>query len=105
MSDSFILGFVGHAHPDQVETAAEFEDEVLPLLTNHGARLIYRGRRSAGQDGTLPLELHLIWFPTRSALDFYLTDPRRNALLERYGEVFTSKIVVELDTVESAPWP
>jgi hypothetical protein len=76
---------------------------VLALLPDHGARLVYRGRRAAGQDPALPAEVHLIWFPSRAAFDAYLADERRQALLAGHGEVFTEKVVVELDEVPRNP--
>ena len=51
------------------------------------------------EDPALPLEVHLIRFPSRRAYDAFLADDRRQALLTRHGEVFTTKVVVELDTV------
>ena len=72
---------------------------MLPLLADHGARVVYRGRRIAGQDAALPFEVHLLWFPNRPAFDAYLADDRRVALLARFGEVFTAKQVVELETI------
>jgi uncharacterized protein (DUF1330 family) len=97
----FTLVFVGYAaaEPGLGERASAFEDAVLPLLSDHGAELVYRGRRAAGQDGALPLEVHLIRFPHRRALEAYMSDDRRVALLEEFGEVFTAKQVVEMDTV------
>ncbi len=70
---------------------------MLPLLADHGARIVYRGRRAAGQDAALPVEIHLLWFPDQDAYEAYLADPRRAALLERFGDVFASKQAVELD--------
>lgn len=93
------IAFIGHAPPERVEAASAFEDDVLPLLADHGAELLYRGRRADGQDPSLPAEVHLIRFPSRSAYDAYLVDDRRAALLRQHGEVFTSKRVVELDTL------
>jgi uncharacterized protein (DUF1330 family) len=95
----FTLAFVGHADPEAGERASAYEDRVLPLLAEHGARLLYRGKRVAGQDPSLPLEVHLIRFPHRRALDAYLADPRRQTLIEEFGEVFTDKQVVELDPI------
>jgi len=69
----------------------------LPLHAAHGARVISRVRRTPDQDPTLPFEVHLTWFPNRAAFDAYLADPRRVELLERFGEVFTSKQVVEVE--------
>jgi hypothetical protein len=99
MDEPFTIAFIGRADPSLVDAAAAFEDDVLALLPDHGARLVYRGRRSAGQDPSLPAEVHLIWFPSRTAFDAYLADDRRRVLLERHGEVFTEKLVVELDEV------
>jgi hypothetical protein len=40
-----------------------------------------------------------LWFPDRAAFDAYLADDRRTELLARFGEVFTSKQVVEMETI------
>jgi hypothetical protein len=96
----FTLVFVGYADRAHEESAAAFEDAVLPLLADHGAELVYRGRRAAGQDEALPLEVHLIRFPNRRALESYMSDERRAALLDEFGEVFTAKQAVEMDTVK-----
>lgn len=104
-ADPITLVFVGHAPSAQAGRAAEYEDAVLALLADHGARLAYRGRRRNDQDPTLPFEVHLLWFPDRAAFDAYLTDDRRVELLHRFGEVFTSKIVVEMDTISVDPLP
>ena len=95
----FTIAFIGHADPAGAERASAYEDEVLVLLEDHGARLLYRGRRADGQDAALPLEVHLIRFPHRAAFDAYLADDRRLALRARYGEVFSTTQVVELETV------
>jgi len=93
------LAFVGHTPPGLADRAAAYEDAVLPLLADHGARLLYRGRRKEGQDATLPFEVHVLWFPNRAAFDAYLVDDRRAELLRRLGEVFRSKQVVEMETI------
>jgi uncharacterized damage-inducible protein DinB len=95
----FTLVFVGYTDAAREERAAAYEDAVLPLLADHGAELVYRGQRVAGQDSALPLEVHLTRFPHRRALAAYMADDRRAALLEEFGEVFTTKQVVEMDTV------
>ena len=95
----FTLAFVGYTTEDRADQAAAFEDAVLPLLADHGARVLYRGRRRSGQDAALPFEVHLLWFPSRDAFAAYLADDRRRALLDRFGEVFTAKQVVELDPI------
>ena len=95
----FTLAFVGYTTDALAGQAAAFEDAVLPLLADHGARVLYRGRRVNGQDAGLPFEIHLLWFPNRSAFAAYLADERRVALLTQFGEVFTVKQVVELDPI------
>jgi uncharacterized protein (DUF1330 family) len=95
----FTLAFIGHADAADAERASAYEDEVLVLLDDHGARLLYRGRRAAGQDAALPLEVHLIWFPHHAAFDAYMSDARRLALKERYGDVFSTTEVVVLETL------
>ena len=99
------LAFVGHTTPELADRAAAYEDAVLALLADHGARIVYRGRRRAGQDSTLPFEVHLLWFPSRTAFDAYLADDRRHELLRRFGEVFTSKQVVEVDAISGETTP
>jgi uncharacterized protein (DUF1330 family) len=94
------LAFVGYATATLADRASAFEDEVLQLLGDHGARLLFRGRRLAEQDESLPLEVHLIFFPDRTALQAYLADDRRQSLLAKYGEVFTRKCTVEVETIE-----
>jgi hypothetical protein len=93
----FTLAFIGHADPSMAAAASAYEDAVLALLPDHGAQVLYRGVRAAGQGEALPVEVHLLWFPSREAFDAYLADPRRAALMEEHGEVFTEKTVVELD--------
>jgi uncharacterized protein (DUF1330 family) len=95
----FTLAFVGYATADAADRASAYEDRVLPLLAEHGARLLYRGTRVSGQDPALPLEVHLTWFPDRRALDAYMADERRTALIDEFGEPFTTKQVVEVEAV------
>ncbi|MEQ1787096.1 MAG: DUF1330 domain-containing protein [Acidimicrobiales bacterium] len=99
MESPVTIAFVGHAGEATAAAATAYEDAVLPLLSDHGAELLFRGRRVAGQAESLPLEVHVIRFPSRTAYDAFLDDPHRRALLDAHGEVFTSKVVVELDPV------
>ena len=94
------LAFVGYTTSADAERAAAYEDAVLPLLAEHGARVLHRGRRRADQHESLPFEVHVLWFPDRAAFDAYLADDRRAALLAQFGETFTRKEVVELDVIE-----
>lgn len=91
------IAFVGHAEPHLAAAASAYEDDVLPLLSDHGAELLFRGQRRDGEGPELPVEVHVIRFPSRAAYDAYLVDDLRLALLEQHGEVFASKVVVEVD--------
>jgi hypothetical protein len=98
-STGITLGFYGNAPDDALASVRAFEDDVLSLLGDHGAVLRFRGHRSAGQPEDVPAEFHVIWFPSDDAFNAYLRDPRRSDFLQRHGEVFTSKVVVRLDTI------
>jgi hypothetical protein len=97
--EAFTLAFVGYTTPDLADRAAAYEDAVLPLVAEHGGSVVYRGRRAVGQRTEMPFEVHLLWFPNQTAFHAYIDDPRRTALLTEFGEVFTAKHVVELDTI------
>lgn len=95
------IGFHGFAGAG-AEAVRSFENEVLELLPDHGAKVLFRGHRSAGEPAELPVEFHVLWFPTEDALRQYLADPRRVALLAKHGEVFSAKSVVRLDVLTNA---
>ena len=71
-----------------VAAFAAYEEAVLPLLPEHGARLDLRLCAAGGR-----VELHLLWFPDAQALEAYRADPRRAAA----GDLLTaSGAVTEL---------
>lgn len=69
--------------PGNDDELVAYEDEVLALLGDHGARVVQRVRRvddlldSDGQDG--PLEVQVIELPDEHALEQFMADPRRVA--------------------------
>jgi uncharacterized protein (DUF1330 family) len=65
-------------HPGEEEALTAYEDEVLALLGDHGARVLTRVRRT-DDAGDGPLEVQVIELPGEEALDAYLADPRRLA--------------------------
>ena len=96
-SSGLWIGFVGYCNPTMTHAASAYEDAVLALLPHHGGRVAVRARRHHAQPTSLPAELHVLWFPNRAAFDSFIEDPQRHDLQARFGEVFTDKIVVELD--------
>ena len=77
------------------DALVEYEDRVLALLPDHGARVMHRVR-SDGGDGA-PLEVHVFEFPSDAALDAYMADERRVALsaLRERGIARTQVLRVE----------
>jgi uncharacterized protein (DUF1330 family) len=59
------------ARPGAEEALGAYEDSVLALLPDHGARVVERGS---------PTEVQLLEFPSAAAMDAYMKDPRRTAL-------------------------
>lgn len=73
------------AHPDRVVDLHEYEDAVLALLPEHGARVIERVRGDGSGDH--PVEVQVLRFPDSVSLEAYMTDPRRTALLAERDRV------------------
>lgn len=65
-------------HPDHEVHLVEYEDAVLALLPEHGARLVARAR--AAEPGAAAYETQIIELPSEDALAAYMADPRRAAL-------------------------
>jgi uncharacterized protein (DUF1330 family) len=70
-------------NPGHEETLVSYEDSVLALLPEHGARVVARVRAETSAEGEAgdghPLETQIIELPDQAALDAYLADPRRGA--------------------------
>ena len=66
------------ANPGADAALVDYEDRVLELMADHGARVLQRARTD-GADGA-PLEIQILEYPSRAALDGYLADARRAAL-------------------------
>jgi uncharacterized protein (DUF1330 family) len=66
------------ANPDAEGALSRYEDQVLELMADHGARVLQRVR-SAGLDGA-PTEVQILEYPSEDALEAYVADERRTAL-------------------------
>jgi len=70
-------------NPGQEQTLVSYEDSVLALLPEHGARVVTRVRAETSAEGEAgeghPFETQVIELPDQAALDAYLADPRRAA--------------------------
>ncbi|SFS09244.1 hypothetical protein SAMN04487846_2508 [Microbacterium sp. cf046] len=67
------------ATPDRIAELHAYEDAVLALFPDHGATVLQRAFGDGADDQ--PVEVQLLRFPDRAALDAYMADPRRTALL------------------------
>jgi uncharacterized protein (DUF1330 family) len=56
-----------------IEKFNEYENRVLPLLKEHGAKLEKRLQSNDRLN-----EVHIIWFPTSQSFDNYRNDPKRS---------------------------
>src|SRR5215475_4840638 len=78
MASTVTLCVLLWAAPGRHDDLIAYEDRVLPLVGEHGGRILSRARGS-GENGE-PLEVHLLEFPSSTALDGYMGDERRTAL-------------------------
>jgi hypothetical protein len=67
------------ARPGLSAEASAYEDEVLPLLAEHGGELVQR-LRSSTDDNDRPVEIQTIAFADDAAYAAYMADPRRTEL-------------------------
>jgi hypothetical protein len=115
-------------NPGMESELAAYEDAVLALLPEHGARLVARVRASAEEASsddrppetlpwetlpqetlpweTLPLETQIIELPDEVALESYLSDPRRTGrTAERDAVIAHTRIQRVVLTAEDAASP
>jgi uncharacterized protein (DUF1330 family) len=99
------------AQPGAQAALTAYEDRVLRLVPEHGGRVVHRARNSGvprapggGADGQ-PAEIQFLDFPSQTALDAYMADPRRTALAaDRDRAVARTEIIdVELAPVPPSP--
>ena len=83
------------SHHGEEEGLSAYEDTVLSLLAEHGAVVASRVRRKDVGEG--PLEVQVIEFRDRAALDAYTSDPRRLASAELRERVVARTDVFEVD--------
>lgn len=74
-----------------------YEDKVLELMGDHGARVLQRARTD-GADGS-PFEIQVLQFPSQQALDGYMRDERRIALAGERDAAIARTDVLTVDLV------
>lgn len=66
------------SHPGMDEALVAYEDAVLALVNEHDGQVLTRAR-SDGANGR-PLEIQLFEWASQTAMDGYMSDPRRTTL-------------------------
>jgi uncharacterized protein (DUF1330 family) len=74
-----------------------YEDEVLALLGDHGARLVQRVRSVETGDG--PYEVQIIELPGDQALADFMADPRRTASADVRDRVIARTEIIRVAQV------
>jgi hypothetical protein len=76
-----------------------FEDNVLPLLQNHNAELVYRIRPAenafVAANAELPYEIHIVTFVSKEDFKGYAADPKRLQFMEMKNNSVDKIILIE----------
>jgi uncharacterized protein (DUF1330 family) len=86
------------AVPGNEALLVEYEDQVLQLLPSHGARVVQRVR-TIEPSADAPFEVHVLEFPSQSALDEYMANPARLALADLRDRAIASTQVLRVESV------
>jgi hypothetical protein len=85
------------ASPGADAALMSYEDRVLELMADHGARVLQRAR-TGGANGA-PLEIQILEYPSQAALDGYLADARRTALAGERDKAIARTEVLPIELV------
>jgi len=83
-------------NPGRNDELRRYEDAVLPLLEEHGGRLVAR-ETVARADESQPLEVQLIELRDQAAMDAYLADPRRLELEDARANAIARTQILRLE--------
>jgi uncharacterized protein (DUF1330 family) len=79
------------------EALFAYEDTVLGLMGDYGARVLQRMRTDGANDA--PLEIQILEFPSQDALDGYMQDKRRTALADERDAAIARTDVLSAEPV------
>jgi uncharacterized protein (DUF1330 family) len=85
------------AHEGAEDALAAYEDRVLELVSAHGGRVLQRGRTDGSYSA--PLEIQFLEFPSAAALDSYMTDERRTALVNERDRAIARTEILRVNLV------
>jgi uncharacterized protein (DUF1330 family) len=86
-------------HPGKESVFEMFENVAIRLIGKHGGELLLRLRPTKDSmiEGSLevPYEIHLVRFPSETALAAFSADPERQAVLHLKNEAVRSSLIVQ----------
>lgn len=80
-------------HPGQESAFEAFEREAAEVMAGHGGR-IERAIRIVNGEGESPYEVHIVIFPSDSAVDSYRVDPKTQQLAQRRSGIIAKTIML-----------
>ena len=92
------------ARPGAETGLIAYEDQVLGIACGYGGRILRRARSSSGADGQ-PLEVQLLEFPSRRAVEEFMADGRRQSLAGERERVIARTEVIDVQPVRPDPEP
>jgi uncharacterized protein (DUF1330 family) len=82
-----------HAGAEGIESLRDYERKVLPILEEHGGKLLSAFTPRGHDHPECPDEIHLIEFPSDEAFQSYRSDERVAKLSEMRGACISKTVV------------
>ena len=87
------------SNPGTENALTAYEDKVLGFASEYGGRVIQRARNIGTDDHAVenqPLEIQILRFPSKRAMEQFMADERRQALAEERDRVIAMTEVIEV---------
>lgn len=85
------------SNPGMAEELIAYEDSVLAWVGEHGGTVLQRARSDGAEDR--PLEIQLFEWGSQSAMDGFMSDPRRTALAAQRDRAIARTEIVPVQFV------
>ncbi len=86
-------------HPGKEDQFQEFEDQVIPMMSDYSGKMLYRIRPREDQfidlTGERPFEVHILSFDSADQLAAFLEDPRRTRILPLKTGAIRSSLTIQ----------
>ena len=89
-----------HARKKGTGALRDYEAKVIPVLEEHGGKLLAAFKPRGHENSEYPDEIHLIEFPSEDAFQSYRADPRVAALSEyRRAAIAETKVFISEEII------